>query len=55
MIIDKNVENLTREMNTLRVGLLQLVCSEELYEQDAKDDDRRDKTINGKEIISHDK
>ena len=55
MVIDKGVENFAQKMKYLRVGLLQLLCFEKLYKEEADKEDKETETINGKEHISCDK
>ena len=50
MVFDRNSDGLEREINNLLVGLLQLLCLEKLYAQEAEDEDKAIETINGKEI-----
>ena len=39
MFTDRNIENISVEIKNLRVGLLQLLCLENLYAQEAKYED----------------
>ena len=50
MVLDRNCDSIEREINNLWVGMLQLLCLEKLYPQEAEDEDKEIETINGKEI-----
>ena len=51
MIINRNVENISVEINFLRVVLLQLLCLEKLYAQEAKCEDMKLDTSDGKKLV----
>ena len=48
LIIKKDIENIGREINKVRAGVLQLLCLEKLYKEDANNENREVYTINGK-------
>ena len=48
MIIDGKIENVVREINSLRVGVLQLLCLDELYKEEGRKEDKPVDIINYK-------
>ena len=54
MVIDGKVKKIFLERNILRVGLLQLLCLENLFTQKAKVKDLKVETIVGKQLESTD-
>ena len=55
LITDRDAGNVFAEKSNLRVGLLQVVCLEKIYIEEARGDDKKVETIDGKEKICYDK
>ena len=54
MVSRKDVKAIGQEVDNLRIGILQLLCLDKLYEEKAHKEDRCVITTIGKELISHD-
>ena len=53
MIINKDVKYISKEINNLGIGILQLMCLETHYKEGEKKIDKDVNTIVGKENIRH--
>ena len=51
MILDRTVQNISGEINILRVGLLQLLCVEKTYAPEAKYEDMNVDTLDEKTLV----
>ena len=47
-VIDRNIENIDRELNNLTVGTLQMLCLDKLYEEEADKENKEINIMNGK-------
>ena len=54
MNINKDLQDLGKEMNNLRVGISQLLCLQTLYKEEENKGDEDVKRIDGKDFISLD-
>ena len=54
MIIKRNVELLVHQINNLRVGFLQVLCSEKNFKEEGAKEDKFVDAINDIDIISND-
>ena len=53
VVFDRNCNHFDEKINILRVDILQLPCSEKLYQEEADKENMEAKAINRKEIISY--
>ena len=52
---DRNFEKLVHELRNLGVEILQFLCIEKMYTEEAAEKDKGIDEINGKRFFSHDK
>ena len=55
MITNEDVENIGREINNLRIAILQVLCLQRLSKEEADKENKGINTLNGKEINSGDR
>ena len=51
MVIDGNVQNLVHGLNVLRVGVIHILCTEDLHKEEAAREDEKTDAVDEEKIL----